>query len=105
TPATSVVLTDNITRVRLFLSQSGAVVQTNNSLTPPAGAHIFLGSAVTAAGAITSVDFSGVVYLNTMAHRWTTDASPGDTPPANLSFIHHSLTDLWLWDGAAYYHL
>lgn len=109
--AQSVVVTDTISRVYLYINQAGAPVQVNASLTPPAGAHVFLGSCVTnsPAGSITGIDFSGVVYLNgPVAHRFSNDAStPGDVAslPANISFVHHGTADLWLYDGDAYWHL
>lgn len=105
----SVSLTDNISRVFIWLSQGGAVVQVNASTTPPGGAHLYLGSCVTdsPAGSISGIDFTGVVYLNGgTAHRFSLDsATPGDAPPANTTFLHHSEGDgtLWLWDGAAYW--
>ncbi len=103
----AVTLTDNIARVYLWLSQAGAIVQVNNSLTPPAGAHVFLGSAVTSAGAITSVDFSGVVYaVGGAFHRYTTDAVvPVDNPGRTLNFYQHGAADTWYWNGAVYEHV
>lgn len=105
-PGGSVILTDNIARIWIWLSQAGAIVPVNNSTTPPAGAHVLLGSAVTAGGAITSVDFSGVVYLQGQnAFRFNTGSgTPTGTPPANISFFQILTGDnsLWLWTGATW---
>lgn len=104
--AHAVTLTDNISRIYLWCSQAGAITQVNNSLTPPAGAQVFCGSAVTSGGAITSVDFSGVVYLvggGAGIHRFTTDTTtPGDTPPSTMTFQHHGTGISWIWTGATY---
>jgi hypothetical protein len=104
--AQAVVLTDAIARIWIWASQAGAIVQVNNSLTPPAGAHVLLGSAVTSAGSITSVDFSGVVFLVGGAfHRWNTDtAAPGDNPGRTLNFYQHGAADTWYWNGTSYEH-
>lgn len=106
----SVTLTDNISRVYIYLSQAGAIVQVNASLTPPAGAHVFLGSCVTnsPSGSITGIDFSGVMYFNGgLAHRFTTDATvPGDAAslPNNLCFRHYGASDVWFFNGDQYWH-
>lgn len=102
---TTATLTNNIARVWIWLSQAGAIVQVNNSLTPPAGAHVLLGSAVTSAGAITSVDQSGVLYRTpTGLKRTTADAStPTDTPSSKLQILHYGASGkIWLWTGSSY---
>lgn len=108
--AQSVTLTDEINTpgVWIWISQAGAIVQSNDDPTPPAGAHVLLGLATTTGGSITGVDFSGVVYwLGALGgQRFTTDtATPGDTPPANISFIHHGTGKLWIWEGADYWQI
>lgn len=94
-------LTNNIARVWIWLSQAGAIVQVNNSLTPPAGAHVLLGSAVTSGGAITSVDQSGVLLMTPLGlkRRSADSTTPSDTPSSKLSFIHEGVGKVWIWDG------
>lgn len=103
----SVTLTNNIARVWLWISQAGAIVQVNNSTTPPAGAHALLGSAVTSGGSITSVDQSGVLYLvgGTLFRRTADTSLPGDTPSSKLQFIHRGASKLWWWDGSQYWQI
>jgi hypothetical protein len=106
--ATSIVLTDNQSRVYIYLSQSGSVTAVNSSLTPPAGAQVFLGSCVTnsPAGSVTGIDQSGVMYLSPFPWRATADAgpsAPGDSAslPTTIMFLHKGANDTWLWDGPA----
>lgn len=104
----SITLTNNISRVFIWLSQSGAFVQVNASTTPPAGPHLFLGSCVTnsPAGSISGIDFTGVVYLDSfLPQRFSNDSGmPADTPPANVAFLHYCEGDgsRWLWTGSEY---
>jgi len=96
---------DGITRGYLWLSQAGTVTVVNNSLTPPAGAYCFLGSFVSAAGAVSSVDTSGVLYLKGgQAVRFTADTScPTDSPPAQLTCHVFGGGGVWYWDGTRYW--
>lgn len=104
TPLTAL-CTDNIARIHVWLSQAGAVVLVNNSLTPPAGAHAYLGSVVTSGGAITEINGSGVLYYyGAQLIRRTADTSaPGDTPPAGLSFFNRCASGaVYFWTGLEY---
>lgn len=97
-------LSDNTARVYVWLSQAGALLGVNNSLAAPAGTYVFLGSAVTSGGAITSVDSSGVVFLRCgTPWRQTADTStPGDAPYSDTLFFTRTTNAVWLWDGSAY---
>ena len=89
----------------IWLSQAGAITVVFVSLTPPAGAQCLLGSALTAAGVISSVDTSGVLELKGgMLKRTTADTTtPGDTPPAQLMFWHFGASaKVWYWNGLTY---
>ena len=105
--ATTLALTDNISRIYLWMNQAGVVTAVHNSTTPPAGVQVFLGSVVTAAGAITSIDGSGVIYFRSgMTFRRTADtAMPTDTPPGGIGFFSLGPSAAWLWDGSAYWEL
>jgi hypothetical protein len=102
-----VVLPDNTARVYVWLSQLGAISLVSNSLTAPGATYVFLGSAVTAAAAISSVDSSGVMKLcgGTLC-RQTADVAgtpPGDSPPASVSFFNRGASNaMWFWDGTGY---
>jgi hypothetical protein len=100
----SVSLTDG-GRNWIWLSRAGALTVVFNSLTPPAGAFCLLGSALTAAGAISSVDQSGVLYaIGPTLWRKTADATtPGDTPSSKLQFVNEGTgSKVWFWTGTQY---
>jgi hypothetical protein len=103
-PGGSVSLTD-AGRNWLWISRAGAITVVFNSLVPPAGAYALLGSALTSAGSISSVDQSGVLYLrgSTATRRTADTVQPTDTPPASLQFFHRGASKLWWWDGSAYW--
>lgn len=102
--ATTLVLTDNIARAYIWLDQAGVVSAVNNSLTPPAGVQVFLGSVVTSAGAITAIDGSGVCYykFGTIVRRTADVGCPSDTPPAGACFVNVCTGGAWLWTGEGY---
>lgn len=104
--ASTLALTDNIARIYLWLDQAGVITAVHNSLTPPAGVQVFIGSCRTdnPAGSITSIDQSGVLYFKggTLFRR-TADASvPADSPPVGLMFVNRGLNADYLWDGVGY---
>lgn len=103
TGASTVALTDNV-RSYVWMSTAGALTpKAHPDLTPPAGLHCFLGSALTSGGSISSVDQSGVIYLRPLPHRRTADAgAPADTPPARTSHLIQTAGGHWLWDGEEY---
>lgn len=94
----------NAGRNWIWISQAGAITVVFNSLTPPAGAQALVGSALTAAGAISSTDTSGVLELKGgMLRRTTADTTtPGDTPSAQLQFWAYGNGKTWFWTGTAY---
>tara|TARA_Y100000310_G_scaffold260879_1_gene270001 strand:- start:1681 stop:2466 length:786 start_codon:yes stop_codon:yes gene_type:complete len=104
--ATTAALTDNINAPGIFvyISAAGAIVQVNNSLTPPGGAHAYLGRVKTSGGSITEIDGSGVMYLRggTLVRRTNDVSVPTDTPPATLQFVNYGPTKTWFWDGIRY---
>lgn len=81
-----------------------AFVKAVGSLTPPAGAVGYLGRVQMNSG-VGTIDGSGV-FTRRFGGGWertTADPGlPGDTPPAGVRFINHSLLADYLWDGAAY---
>lgn len=93
-------------RNHIWLSRAGAIVVQFATLTQPAGAHAYLGSALTAAGVISSVDQSGVMYLppGGFQYRRTADTTtPADTPPTSVVFLHLGPgANVWLWTGSQY---
>ena len=103
--ASVLAISPSITRAYVWLSAGGVLSAVNNSTTPPAGEQLFLGSCVSSASAITSVDTSGVMYLRGgMLWRETADAGmPADTPPATVAFFNKTAGGLYLWDGTRYW--
>lgn len=101
---TNVSVPDNTARVHLWLSQAGGITTVANSLIPPVGSYCYLGSCVTAAGAVTSVDTSGVLYLRGgVPLRYTADTTlPTDSPSASIVFVSVGIGVAWLWDGVSY---
>jgi hypothetical protein len=87
----------------VWLSRDGVISHTT-TVTPPAGAQLFIGSFVTNAGAIVSLDQSGIMYLKGgLPQRTTADVTtPTDTPPANLWHLVQGTVRLWLWSGSSY---
>jgi hypothetical protein len=93
-------------RIYIWMAQNGTVTAVNNSLTPPAGVQVFLGSCVTnnPTGSITGIDGSGVMYFKGPSlWRKTADAAtPTDAPPAGIAFLNKGVGGSWYWDGEAY---
>ena len=104
TPLT-IALVDNTARTYIYLSQAGALAKVENSLTPPAGRYCFLGSVVTAAGAITEINGSGVCYLRGphLVRKTADTGCPSDTPPAGLGLFTQCAGGLFFWDGENYH--
>lgn len=103
--SSTVAISPSITRAYIWLSRAGTFTVVNNSLTPPGGAHAFVGSCVSGLTTITSVDHSGILYNNGGQHwRRTADTStPGDTPAANVAYRVYGTAKAWDWDGIAYW--
>ena len=103
--ALNVALTASTTNY-IWLLPSGALSKTT-TLSPPASQAIYLGAVVTSSTAVTSIDYSGVLYLQgSMPVRTCGDSgTPGDTPPAGTWFATKTGGGLYLWDGSAYHHL
>lgn len=103
-PGGSLACTDS-GRNWLWISRAGAITVVFNSLTPPAGAFCLLGSALTAAGVISSVDTSGVLVLRG-GTGWRASADvtvPTDTPSSKVQFFHRGTSKLWWFDGTSYF--
>ena len=86
----------------VWLTQTGALVSAT-TLSPPAGARIFLGTVTTLSGAVTGIDSSGVL---TARGGWFTRSTgdigpPLDAPPA-LNLLTATTTGLYLWSGGAH---
>jgi len=107
--ADDAVLTDDaggVTRNQVWITQAGALT-VRTDLTAPASPAAHLGSVVTAAGAITSIDYSGRLEMRGgVLYRRTADIGPpGDTPPASIQFLAQTQTGYYWWTGAAYVRL
>lgn len=102
-------VSDNQTRIHLWIGQAGAITAVNNSLTPPSGAQAYLGSVVTSSGSITEINYSGRLTLGgAFPLRKTADTTtPADDAALSpdLRFLTQGPTELWFWDGAAYWSL
>jgi hypothetical protein len=103
----TVAVAANKTRVYLYLMQNGQFQTVNESLTPPAGNCCFIGSVVTGASSVSSVDESGILYLRgPYSWRRTADTTtPADTPPAGLAFVNAGPSKCWFWDGERYWEI
>jgi len=114
--ATTIVLPDSTADIYVWLKSVISDGVVTNSLTytttttppstsPTSGTCVYLGHAVTSGGAITGIDMSGVVYLNTggIPTRFTADKTmPADSPSSNTSFITDCPGGAFLWDGTRY---
>lgn len=103
--STTTTLPDNTARVWVWLKRDGTVQVVATSLTPPATDCVLLGSAVTSAGSITSVDYSGVCYVRPggLLLRNTADRGyPADAPTAGILFRTITLAGTVDFDGTAY---
>lgn len=101
--ATTYTVPANQARVFIWLQQDGTLTHTLTT-TPPAGTVCFIGSCVTGASSISSVDTSGILYsLGPIAQRETADTgTPGDAPAAGLAFLTKTTNGVYLWNGVAY---
>ncbi len=99
--AFTVVVPDSSPRAWVWLKQDGTTTDQNNTTAKPSGNCVLLGSCVTSGGAVTSVDSSGVVYLQSgMPWRQTADTGgPSDTPDSTVRLYTKTLAGLFFWDG------
>lgn len=99
---TTCTLADNQTNQIWLLNSSTLLVL--QSLTPPANAACFLGTAITVSGSVTILDNAGVMNVaGAFPIRKTADTgTPGDSPLAATNFITSCLAGDFLWDGAKY---
>ncbi len=90
----------------IWFKRNGTL-EVKTTLSPPAIPAVLLGVVVSGVSAITSIDFSGVVYMRSgVLERDTGDAAkPGDTPPATWRGWTRTLGGLWWWDGELYHRL
>lgn len=98
-------LNDSIARNFIWLGRDGAIYVVENAITPPSGVSaVFIGTCVTSAGAISSIDYSGVIkFKGGIPWRETADtAVPGDTPGSGVSFFTKTTNGVFFWDTAAY---
>lgn len=104
---TNVLVSDAITNGCIWMTQAGTLTATTNT-TPPAGNVAFLGFYTSAAGAISSVDESGVLRLDqgSLPLRITADTGcPTDSPTAGVKFLNRCLGGLFLFDSISYHNL
>ena len=97
----TVTVPDNCARFWIWLKQDGTTVVQNNTTAKPAGNCVLIGSGVSSAGSISSVDTSGVVYLqNGLVWRLTGDTGgPSDTPDSTWRGYTKTSAGLFFWDG------
>lgn len=94
----------SIARIHIWLNADGTITTVNDSLTPPGGEVCYLGSCVTNATDVTSVDTSGVVFYK-HGHTWRETADtgvPGDAPGLERRFYHRTANATYYWDGLSY---
>ena len=101
---TNVVAMNASTTNYIWLSDAGVFTVVNNSITPPAGDQVYLGAAITNGSGVTSVDLSGVIYLqNGLAFRTVTDTDqPVDTPPSSWRGFTKTARATYFWNGTSY---
>jgi hypothetical protein len=82
------------------------IQKTYNTLTPPTGACVLIGSCTTSGTGITAVDTSGVLYLQgPLPIRYVADTgAPTDSAslPALLQFITQTAFCSYYWTGSKY---
>lgn len=90
----------------IWFKRNGTL-EVRTATTAPAIPGVLLAVVVSGVSAITSIDFSGVVYLRSgVPERDTGDAGkPADTPPATWRGWTRTVGGLWWWDGALYHRL
>ena len=96
----TVTVADNTARIWIWLKQDGTT--TNQTTTSrPAGNNVLLGSCVTSGGVVTSVDTSGVCYLQgPEVWRLTADTgAPSDLPNSALRLYTKTSAGVFFWDG------
>lgn len=88
----------------VYAKSDGTFEAVLNSITPPVTKGCFIGVAIAAAGVITSVDNSGVIYLRSgICYRKTFDVDyPLDVPPSNWLGITETQAGFYLWTGTSY---
>ena len=104
---TNYALADNVYSWLWLTKTASLEVQTNATSTPPAptaNARAFLGRVLTAAGAITQIDGSGVLSIlgGTLYRRTGDTIGPTDSPPANLIIMTRTVGGVYMWDGSAH---
>lgn len=99
--AQTLLLTD-AARNHIWISRAG-IASARTDTTAPGTDYCYAGSALCAAGAISSVDTSGIIYLRGgLPWRETADLTvPGDTPASTISFLTKTLVGDFLWSPMA----
>lgn len=101
--ATTITVPDATAHVYLWLKSNGTLTYTTTT-TAPQNDAVYIGHVVTSGGAVTSKDYSGVVYLiGGQAVRNTADTTkPVDSPSSNTAFWTLCPGGTFLWDGTEY---
>lgn len=104
---TTVTIPASSPRFFVWLLQDKTFLVKNNDLSLPSQPAVLIGSGVSGASSITSVDESGVFYdRNGFPERTTADTGmPTDTPPATSRFYSKTLGGTYFWDGAKYFRI
>lgn len=102
TAATVVNVNASSPREWVWLRQNGTFVVQNNTTAKPSGNCVLVGSAVTGASTVTSVDTDGVVYWRGgELYRETADTGPpADTLDSGLRLFTKTAKGLYFWDGS-----
>lgn len=103
TAVQSVAVSPNESRGFIWLKSDNTLVATSTK-TPPAGDVLHIGSFVSNATVVTSVDQSGVMtYFDGIFSRETADTTvPQDTPSASSRFWNKTANELFYWNGTKY---
>lgn len=90
----------------VWLTAAGAITSTT-SLIPPALGKVFLGTVVTSASAVTSIDSSGIVFIeNGVATRQLADYwAPSDSPTTSGPVVTKTQGGLFIWINGAWWFL
>lgn len=102
--ASTVVVPASSSRAWVWLKQDKTFVVQDNTTAKPSGNCVLLGSCVTNGSGVTSVDTSGVVYLqNGMPWRLTADTgAPTDSPDATWRGFTKTSAGVFFWTGTAW---
>jgi len=93
-------------RAWIWLSSAGTVSFQYNTLQPPSGSQVLIGSCTTSGGTITAIDTSGVLYArgNRLVRLVADVTTPTDVPSSLVRYIARNPFTFqeWEWTGDRY---